>query len=82
MLMELQYTIGKMLLLFLNGRLVVSGRLPLSSSTPWLNNPPSVYGENISEDTLGRGQVHFWGAGCFGIEAAKRWGIREGGVKA
>lgn len=82
MLVELQDAVGKVLLLFLAWRLVVPSSLPLSSSTPRLDGTSGVYGEDVAEDALGRGQVHFGGAGCFGIEAAKGWRIRQRCVEA
>ncbi|TNN82208.1 hypothetical protein EYF80_007576 [Liparis tanakae] len=89
-LMKLQDTVGKVLLLFLARRLVVCSRVPLSSSssssssssTPGLDTTSGVYGEDVAEDALGRGKVHFWGAGCFGIEAAVGRRIGEWTVEA
>lgn len=82
MFMEFQDTVGKVLLLFLAGCLVVSGSVPLSSSTPGFHSTSGVYGEDVAKNALGWGQVHFWRAGCFGIEAAKRRRIGEGCVEA
>lgn len=82
MLMELQDTVGKMLLLFLSWCLVMPSILPLSSSTPRLDSSPSVYGEDVAKDALSWGQVHFRGAGGFCIKPPKGWRIREGCIEA
>lgn len=81
-LVELQDAVGKVLLLFLAWRLVVPGGLPLAPSAPGLHGTPGVYGEDVAEDALGRGQVHFRGAGRLGIEAAKGRRVRERCVEA
>lgn len=82
MLVELQDTVGKVLLLFLARRLVVPGSLPLSSSAPGLDGASGVYGQDVAQHALGRGEVHFWGAWCFGIQAAKGRRVGDGRVEA
>lgn len=82
-IVELQDTVGKVFLLFLARRLVLSAVVALVSPTdPGLNGTAGVYGKDVAKDTLGRGEVHLWGAGCFGIEAAKGRRIGEGCVEA
>lgn len=82
-IVELKDAVGKVILLFLPRCLGLSSSVSLSvPSTSRLNSTAGVYGEDVAKDTLGWGEVHLWGAGRFGIETAKGWGIGEGCVEA
>lgn len=80
---ELKDAVGKVILLFLPRCLGLSSSVSLFlPSTARLDGAAGVDGEDVAKHALGRGEVHLWGAGRFGIEAAKGWGVGEGGVEA
>lgn len=80
---ELKDAVGKVILLFLPWCLGLSSSVSLLlPSTSRLDGTAGVDGEDVAKHALGRGEVHLWGAGRFGIEAAKGWGVGEGGVEA